>query len=360
MLSLCLPKLNPHSSYFNHHPFNIFPHAASAIIRKGLLRHSGFQEWLPEQQGRVLDPYIDVYEAPSFNAKRTGNLWQDAVVPVLGTTIGEDTSYYNPVWYQTPHGYANSGGIQPVSTRLNEPVGLLPEEGQLAEVTVPFTDAHWSPDRASLVAYRFYFETTHWVLRLVKGIDDESWYAILDDKWDFVYYVPARHLRMVSPTELEPISPDIPGVLKRIEVHLAEQVAIAYEIDQPVFMARIATGGRFRDGNFSTKDGNYSTYHKRPSRHMAAGDLASNGYDLPGVPWICYITESGISFHGTFWHNDFGKPRSHGCINLCPRAARWLYRWTNPIVPANEQVVYQKSGTIVKVIGEWIPPEEKD
>lgn len=43
---------------------------------------------------------------------------------------------------------------------------------------------------------------------------------------------------------------------------------------------------------------------------MAAGDLAASGFDLPGVPWVQYITKSGISFHGTFWHNDYGRPRS--------------------------------------------------
>jgi lipoprotein-anchoring transpeptidase ErfK/SrfK len=84
---------------------------------------------------------------------------------------------------------------------------------------------------------------------------------------------------------------------------------------------------------------------------MAAGDRAApNSYDLPGVPWICYFTEDGISFHGTYWHNDFGKPRSHGCINLSPAAARWVYRWTYPYVPAIEQSVFETTGTIVDVI----------
>jgi lipoprotein-anchoring transpeptidase ErfK/SrfK len=83
---------------------------------------------------------------------------------------------------------------------------------------------------------------------------------------------------------------------------------------------------------------------------MAAGDIASNGYDLPGVPWICYITEKGISFHGTYWHNDYGRPRSHGCINLTPAAAKWLFRWTLPIVPADSQDVYEDFGTQVDVV----------
>ncbi len=69
---------------------------------------------------------------------------------------------------------------------------------------------------------------------------------------------------------------------------------------------------------------------------MAAGDIASNGFDLPGVPWVLYITESGISFHGTYWHNDYGRPHSHGCINLAPQAAKWLFRWTTTNRAARE------------------------
>ena len=83
---------------------------------------------------------------------------------------------------------------------------------------------------------------------------------------------------------------------------------------------------------------------------MAAGDIASNGYDLPGVPWVIYITESGISFHGTYWHNDYGNPRSHGCINLAPQTAKWLFRWTMPTVPPEKQFVYEYTGTHVEII----------
>jgi lipoprotein-anchoring transpeptidase ErfK/SrfK len=84
---------------------------------------------------------------------------------------------------------------------------------------------------------------------------------------------------------------------------------------------------------------------------MAAGDRAApNSYDLPGVPWICYFTEDGISLHGTYWHNDFGKTRSHGCVNLSVAAARWFYLWTLPGVPASQQSVFETSGTILDVI----------
>jgi lipoprotein-anchoring transpeptidase ErfK/SrfK len=82
---------------------------------------------------------------------------------------------------------------------------------------------------------------------------------------------------------------------------------------------------------------------------MAVGDIASNGFDLPGVPWVLYITEGGISFHGTYWHNDYGHPHSHGCINMTPQAAKWLFRWTSPTVPPEKPLAYGYVGTKVEI-----------
>ncbi|MCK7483271.1 MAG: L,D-transpeptidase [Candidatus Moduliflexus flocculans] len=77
--------------------------------------------------------------------------------------------------------------------------------------------------------------------------------------------------------------------------------------------------------------------------------MPPSGFDLPGVPWVIYIKENGIALHGTYWHNDYGRPRSHGCINLTPQAAKWLYRWTTPAVPLGKPLVYGYVGTRVDV-----------
>jgi lipoprotein-anchoring transpeptidase ErfK/SrfK len=273
------------------------------------------------------------------------------LLPISEATVSEGTPEHNPIWYRIgSEGYAHSGAIQPVQTRLN-PVTLdIPESGALAEVTVPYTDAHRGPGKNYPFAYRFYYQTTYWVTKLVRDDLTEAWYRVADDKWDLTFYVPATHLRLIPQAELTPISPSLRAEEKRLEVRLRQQVVIAYERDQAVFMGRASTGAEFSNGKFFTPAGRYKTFHKRPSRHMAVGDLASNGYDLPGVPWICYITEAGVAFHGTFWHNDFGRPRSHGCINLTPAAARWIYRWTQPVAPFDVQDVYENYGTRVDVV----------
>lgn len=67
-------------------------------------------------------------------------------------------------------------------------------------------------------------------------------------------------------------------------------------------------------------------------------------YDLPGVPFVCYFTWGWAALHGTYWHNDYGRPRSHGCVNMPPDAARWLWRWTTPVVDYHDLVFQVKNG----------------
>jgi hypothetical protein len=305
----------------------------------------------PEQQGRVLNASIDVYDQPSFSANRINTYFRDFVFPITEISIGTSKDSFNMVWYRIgDEGYTHSGSIQPVFTKINPVVVDLPIDGALAEVSVPFTDARWDPGENELVSYRFYYSSTHWIKEFI--IDDlgKPWYGVRDDKWDYIYYVPSEHLRILPLEEISPISPSVTSEYKQLEVHLPEQVLIAYEYNQPVFMARIASGAVFSNGDFSTPPGSYMTFHKRSSRHMARGNLAANGYDLPGVPWNTYITENGIAFHGTYWHNNFGQPRSHGCINLTPQAAKWVFRWTLPTVPPDQEAIYKDVGTSVEII----------
>jgi len=304
----------------------------------------------PNLQGRVVGSHVDVYDTPSFSGNRLSRYWKDTIVPITAVTIGKLEDSFNMVWYKIgTEGYAHSGDIQPVLTITNPVLEVIPRGGAVAEVTVPFTDARWGPAEDEPVAYRFYYATTYWVTGTVRDETGKPWYAVRDDKWEYMFYAPAAHLRLIPASELLPISPLVPTNQKRIEVHLPQQVMIAYEFEHPVFMARVATGAIFSNGDYSTPAGRYETFHKRPSRHMARGNLAANGYDLPGVPWNSYITEEGIAFHGTYWHNNFGRERSHGCINLTPQAAKWVYLWTMPVVPPHEEWLYEETGTTVDI-----------
>ena len=304
------------------------------------------------QQGRITERVVWLYDQPSFNAKHVKQYWRDSVVDITGVVISQDAGDYNRVWYEINEaGYGYSGAIQPVRTLLNAPTLRIPSSGALGEVSVPFTDGHDLPDPAARANYRMYYASVHWILSAqTSTADGKIWYKILDDKWNQHFYVPGEHLRLITDDELDPLSPDVPNDQKKIQVRLDEQLVLGYENNQPVFATRASTGALFSSGTYATPAGSFMTFHKRPTRHMANGDITASGFDLPGVPWVMYFTDSGLSLHGTYWHNDFGHPKSHGCVNLSMEAAKWLYRWTTPVVPTHSQFAYQPRGTLVEIV----------
>jgi LysM repeat protein len=104
---------------------------------------------------------------------------------------------------------------------------------------------------------------------------------------------------------------------KQIVVILSLQMTYAFEDGQLLKEFLVSTGLP----NTPTVLGKYKIYQKYDSTRMT-GD----GYDLPNVPWTMYFYQ-GYSFHGTYWHNNFGHPMSHGCVNMKTDEAKWLYDW---------------------------------
>jgi lipoprotein-anchoring transpeptidase ErfK/SrfK len=300
--------------------------------------------------GRITANKVDMFQSPKLDSKLVRTLWKDLVLPITGVEFSNGKPGENRVWYRLDDkGYVHSRSVQPVKIEVNDPQRDIPAKGILAEVTVPYTDAVWNQKYKKMVAYRLYYSTTHWITDLVEDEEGNPWYEILEDFYQYKIYANPAHLRPIPPEEVTPLSPDIPPADKRIEVRLRDQIVIAYEGSAPVQMMRCSSGTAYTNG-YLTPTGQFTTHYKRPSRHMVNSRLASAySFDLPGVPWICYMTEEGVAFHGTYWHNDFGQPRSHGCINLLPENAKWLYRWTTPHVPYEEQYIDQRGGTRVDI-----------
>ncbi len=316
-----------------------------------------FDDPFDSQQGRVAIRMVWMYDRPSIKGTPVKICPRDMLLNIANTAISDDADSRNRVWYEigteaSIEGYVYSGNIQPVKTLLSTPTLNLniPIDGLLAEISVPYTDAYEEMDKTSKTAYRMYYETTHWIKSVMANAQGQIWYQVYDDKWDKYYYARAEHIRIITTEELAPISPEIPNKDKKVRVQLQEQLLTAYENGAPVFTTPVSTGGIFRAGTYTTPKGSFITYYKRASRHMAAGDLAASGFDLPGVPWVQYLTEAGVSFHGTYWHNDFGRPRSHGCVNLSMAAAKWLYRWTTPTVPIDKVFAYGSVGSNVEIV----------
>jgi lipoprotein-anchoring transpeptidase ErfK/SrfK len=82
----------------------------------------------------------------------------------------------------------------------------------------------------------------------------------------------------------------------------------------------------------TTPTGEFQVNRKYPSKHMGDGGLTSDirAYELVDAPWVSFFHEAGIAFHGTYWHDNFGYPMSHGCVNMRNEDALWLFRWTTP------------------------------
>jgi hypothetical protein len=221
--------------------------------------------------------------------------------------------------------------------------------GALGEVTVPSSDTRRASSVFADRGYRIYFSTTHWIIALVVNRDEKNfWYKIYDRETREFLYVPAHEMRVVPSNELGTLSPEVPQEEKRIYVNLASQSVTAFEGEKPVLVARCASGAKGTE----TPPGDFRTYHKGPSIHMTnQGDGTENTYHLPGVPWVSFFTGSGVAFHGTYWHNDYGRPSSRGCVNLTPGDAKFIYRWTQPEVPTGTPYLNQPGeGTRVQVV----------
>lgn len=121
---------------------------------------------------------------------------------------------------------------------------------------------------------------------------------------------------------------------KHIEVDLTRQRAYAYEGSRLVYEFTVSTGKWGR-----TPTGEFTIWTKVRSQLMSGGSKALHTYYyLPNVPYVQFFYNAqtpkmkGFSFHGTYWHNNFGHPMSHGCINMKTEDAKTLYEWTTPVV----------------------------
>ena len=308
---------------------------AASMVTQGLMTFSG----------------TPLYDAPTFGANKIHLFGKDQVVDVTGIEEnGEEGNPFNTVWYKVnDEGYSYSGWVLPVETRYQKPLFNIPNDGQVGEITVPFVDVKLDPYVYAKRGYRLYYGSTHWVKKVVVTREEKSiWYQIYDSQLKKFFYVPSHDMRLVPNDELTLLSPEVPQDEKLVVVERDTQMVTAFEGEKLVFSNRCSSGAEGTE----TPKGEFRTYHKGPSVHMTnQGDALENIYNLPGVPWCSFFTGLGHAFHGTYWHNDYGRPRSHGCVNLTSEEAKFIYRWTLPTVPPEADYVHLPGeGTRVQVI----------
>lgn len=294
---------------------------------------------------------MKVYGRPDPDSAVIGYKHRDDLLEVGCQVVGKGIDVRNHLWNETPEGYVWDCQAQPVRYLPNPILDTIPEKGIWTDITVPYIDGLVSPRTGAKVRYRLYYGMVLNVDRRQEGEDGEVWYRVHDEN-GIRMHAPGWAFRRIEPEELAPISPDVED--KVIKVNLWRQDLSAFERGVEVYYCRIASGYAYReDGKLKwhTPVGTSSTWRKMVSRHMSGGDLAS-GYDQPGVGWTILFSKTGAAIHATYWHNDYGRPKSHGCVNLLPEDSKWLFRWTTPVVeyyPGDVSAVWPDRGTSVVV-----------
>jgi lipoprotein-anchoring transpeptidase ErfK/SrfK len=137
--------------------------------------------------------------------------------------------------------------------------------------------------------------------------------------------LPVYSEELFTPPPMTTVSgvPVDPNAEKWVMINITLQYLWAYQGDQVLWQGYISTG----TAKFATPPGSYSVLSKLESQTME-GVLGGEYYNVPDVPDVMYFTDYGHALHGTYWHNNFGTPMSHGCVNLPTDVADWMYQWS--------------------------------
>jgi hypothetical protein len=158
-------------------------------------------------------------------------------------------------------------------------------------------------------------------------------------------WIQAADVRVFAPVDPPPLL--LPNE-RWIDVDLDNQILVAFEGMTPVYATMVSSGAK----DTPTLTGMYRIWLKNSEANMS-NLKAEDPYSVATVPWTeFFYSEDDLALHTAYWHDAFGKPRSHGCVNLAPRDARWLYYWSDPQVSPGwtaSSGVVEAPGSVVRV-----------
>lgn len=291
---------------------------------------------------------IPIKMRPDMNSANVRDARRDEVFPWIKEVSAEAMDYnrVNQRWVETPEGYIYSPYLQPCRSLPNEPLAAVPagEAGFWAEVTVPYVDllfdnpparSGWMRDHLFYqLQPRLYYQQVMWIDQVRTDDSGIVWYRVNERYGNpgDLFWADSAAFRPLTEEDVAPISPEVDPATKRIVVNLNYQTLTCFEGDHEVYFCRVSTGSQQPPGErLLTPLGEHAIWRKLVSVRMGVNTVAAS-YDLPGIPWTTFFVGDGVAIHGTTSHNDFGFPRSHGCVNCRPEDARWIFRWTQPIV----------------------------
>jgi hypothetical protein len=319
-----------------------------------------------ERLGRVNAGMVELKKRPDPDSATLAAVYEDTVVPWLREVVGRRPFRFNQRWVETPDGYIWAPYLQPVQNNPNTPVQRLPETslgpGMWAEITIPYVDILLdnpparSPWLQNTERPRLYYSQVFWIDQVKTDEQGKVWYRV-NERYGYgdLMWCAAEGFRPLTKEEIEPIHPDVEE--KRVVVDTDRQTLTCYEGKREVYFTQVSTGMKYnyegqRVDKWETPLGTRPIWRKLISVHMTGGSTGG-GYDLAGVSWTTLFEGNGVAIHSTFWHNNFGEAMSHGCVNCRPEDARWVFRWTLPVVTYDpgDLTVGMPGGTLVEVKG---------
>jgi lipoprotein-anchoring transpeptidase ErfK/SrfK len=296
---------------------------------------------------------VDIKSQPDVGSSTVKTVYEDTILPWLRevNALNPDLNRINQRWVETPEGFVYSSYLQPVRNQPNTPLTATPagKPGFWGEVTVPYVDFVLDnpPARSAglrnLIANglptRLYYSQVMWIDQIkISEVTGNPLYRVNENGGrppgitggspGDIFWAEGAVFRPLTGDEIAPISPDVDPNEKKVVVNVTNQYLSCFEGQKEVYFCRVSTGA---GGASATPLGELTVWRKSVSIHMAAGTVDA-GFDTPGVSWTTLFSRDGQAIHSTFWHNQFGEKRSHGCVNCKPEDARWIFRWTTPVV----------------------------
>jgi len=227
-----------------------------------------------------------------------------------GTRLGDDIGWAVPIAFVWPR-----GGMVTAYTYAKPTGGMLRELP--ARAPVPVLETATDKPGGKIIAYR---------------IGEGEWMNAAD-------------VHVFTPMPLPPL---LQPNERWIDVDLDAQILVAFEGETPVYSTLVSSGAK----ETPTETGLYRIWLKESEADMK-GLNGEDPYSVATVPWTEFFSpEKGLALHTAYWHDQFGHQRSHGCVNLAPRDARWLYFWSDPQVPpgwTSSVGVVELPGSVVRI-----------
>jgi lipoprotein-anchoring transpeptidase ErfK/SrfK len=200
--------------------------------------------------------------------------------------------------------------VLPTATPTAPPIAAATEAGDAQNDAAAEPTTYFSADAATA-------EPTQMVVEAATPTEEEPWTGTLS--MDYVADTPTPEAPpYVAPTAAAPNPGGVTGGTHWIDVDLSQQMVYAYAGDTVVNSFVVSTGTWMTP----TVTGKYKIWIK-----LRYSDMSGPDYYLPNVPYVMYFYK-GYGLHGTYWHNNFGTPMSHGCVNLSIPDAEWLYNFS--------------------------------